>query len=208
MSRLLPFLALALLAQGVLAELTIKKLCYEPQSDELIIDVAFLGKCLPHELSLHRLESRENTHRYFLNLSNDGKDPCNGETIKSQGFSMADIIQRPADILVSTQSDGSKPFAIKIGTHPKAEVIGIQLVDGMLEARIQTSGTISHDRFYLDLDSNCMSNSSCEAFIRDKKPSHEGKKQSHSIRLFPEKLNKLTLSFKIRNEQIIRVHIP
>lgn len=208
MSRLFPFFVLVLFAQGVLAELTIKNLRFEPNTDELIIDVSFQGKCLPHQLMLHHLESREGTHRYFLALSNDGKDPCNGEVKKSQSFPLTDI-QRPAEILVSTQADGSRPFAIRIGTHAKAQILGAQFIDGMLEARILASGGISQDRFYLDLDQNCVNNSSCEAFIRDKRPSHDAKKQSHTIRLSLEKLKRpITLSFKTTHERTVRLHIP
>lgn len=207
----------ALLATNLFATLEISSVKYDNIRDEIVIDTRYQGKCLPHELFLHRAKSKNEYLRFSLTLSNLDRDPCNGIAQQRKIFTMGHITQRPVSLLISPRADGSMPHLVNLPQHERANIIAAKYQSHMkkLLVIINAGGEdFSADRFYIDILDTCTGEyaPTCEAIIRDK--------QARMVMSTPTKKREvlfdvaaierpITLEIRLTpNNQTARIHLP
>ena len=157
-----------ILSSQVFADLAIKKLVYDEVTDELVVSAQFPGKCLVHELKLMRGKTRGKKNYFRLAITNNNNDPCNALNEKTERFSLKEITDRPAELLVSAQQDGSKPHYLTIPPHPQATIMSVgNLNNGSLVFSLHVRGPTTADRFYVDVDCSNANGSHCDGIVRD-----------------------------------------
>ncbi len=201
-------------AHFLLADLAITTMTYDEVADDLIINARFPGKCLPHDFTLKKTRQRNNKYYFRLEVSN-AHDPCNAINEKSERFSLAEVVKRPAEILVSVESDGSKPRFVAVSPHPAAKITKvIPKPNRTIVFTILAKGPVDASRFYVDIDGTCSATfpPSCTGVLRDKRGRQFAKKKErvHSITVTPDdNLRGQNLSFVTHDgAKGIRVYLP
>ncbi len=185
------------------AEVIIKTVDYQKKTDSLSIVVQFPGKCLPHEVSLVPMGQDGNTYRFYLAITNVEKDPCNAINEVSFETTMKDVKKRPAQVLVSTELTGEKPFLVNLPKHQAVLPMDLKYLAGMhaLEVTLMTLSTAKNSDFYVDVE--CLKGP-CEAKIYSLSPEKLSAPQTvKKLRLTLPKLKKnMLLSAKTKTKSL------
>jgi hypothetical protein len=158
-----------MMSMRLFGNLAITDIAYDKVNDELVVNTEFPGKCLEHELNLVRSKARGAKNYFRLSMTNSTNDPCNAIVRKQGRFSLADITDRPAEILISAQVDGSKPHFMTIPPHAMAPIVKVRNHNnGSLVFSLRARGPFLPERFYLDMSCNSGNGSACAGIVRDR----------------------------------------